>query len=155
MHSSVFMVLAFLLIGFCGAAPSEVRQAGPSGTLLLPQGGAVWDNGFGFGLGRVLYQGIDEPLGKAHYTTHHIDIYLEAETDTSVTYYLAQGLAPNSTHFVDAQFLVPWGYDSPHLGNYRLVIIETQEKFVPGIPFPVTFQAAAPLIQIVASGPAT
>ncbi|KZT58344.1 hypothetical protein CALCODRAFT_482441 [Calocera cornea HHB12733] len=154
MQIAGFTALALFLSGCAMAAPAVERQAGPSGTLVQPQGGADWDNTGGFGLGHVVYEGVDQDFtnsqGVTHVKTHHIDIYLESQDGSNTITYLAKGIAPNSDNVVDEQFLVPFGYESPELGSYQLVIIETQEGFTPGFPIPITFQAAAPAISISA-----
>ncbi|KZT58332.1 hypothetical protein CALCODRAFT_482430 [Calocera cornea HHB12733] len=145
--------LALTLAASAIAAPVERAAPGPSGTLVQPQGGVDWDNTGGFGLGHVVYQGVDQDYsnsaGVYHVKTHHIDVYLEAEDGSGSTYYLAKGIAPDSNLVVDEQFQVPIGYGGP-TGAYRLVIEETQEGYTPGFPLPITFRAAAPLIQISA-----
>ncbi|KZO94040.1 hypothetical protein CALVIDRAFT_566002 [Calocera viscosa TUFC12733] len=152
MQLSALAALALALATSALAAPA-LRQAGPSGTLVLPQGGADWDQG-GFDLGHVVYQGVDQDYSTGditHVKTHHIDIYLEAQDGSGTTTYLAKGIAPNSDNVVDEQFQIPFGYGSPELGSYRLVIVETQEGTTPGYPEAITFQAAAPLITISGS----
>jgi len=154
MHFAALSTLALSLAASTLAAPVK-RDAGPSGTLVQPQGGVDWDNTGGFGLGHVVYQGVDQdysnPAGVTHVKTHHLDIYLEAQDGSGTQYYLAKGIAPNADNVVDEQFQVPIGYGGP-TGAYRLVVIETQEGDTPGFPLPITFQAAAPLIQ-VSAGP--
>jgi len=135
-------------------ASAQKRDApGPSGTLQLPQGNAVWDNTGSFGLGHVVYQGVDEDYtnsqGVTHVKTHHIDISLQLEADGNDVVYLAQGLAPDSNNVVDAQFQIPIAYGGP-TGEYYLIIEETQLGTTPGQPIPITFRSAAPLINIVA-----
>ncbi|KZT58342.1 hypothetical protein CALCODRAFT_516857 [Calocera cornea HHB12733] len=153
MQLSALTALAVFLVGSAMAAPAMERQSGPSGTLVQPAGNTVWDNGSQFGLGHVVYQGVDQDYtnsqGVTHVKTHHIDVYLQAQESGDIVY-LAKGIAPNSDNIVDAQFQIPWGYGSSDLGDARLVIVETQQGTTPGFPVAITFQAAAPLIQVVA-----
>ncbi|KZO94051.1 hypothetical protein CALVIDRAFT_566011 [Calocera viscosa TUFC12733] len=154
MQLSAF-TLALTLAASAMAAPAPRDAPGPSGTLVQPQGGADWDNTGGFGLGHVVYQGVDQDYhnsqGVTHVKTHHIDISLQLEADVNRNIVLAQGLAPDSNNVVDVQFQVPIGYGGP-TGEYRLIIEETQLGTTPGFPIPITFRSAAPLIQ-VSAGP--
>ncbi|KZO94050.1 hypothetical protein CALVIDRAFT_566010 [Calocera viscosa TUFC12733] len=156
MFFSTLSIAALSLFGCALAAPTAQKRdaPGPSGQLQFPQGNAVWDNTGGFGLGHVVYQGVDQPYhnsqGVIHVKTHHIDISLQLEADSNDVVYLAKGLAPNSNNVVDVQFQIPIGYGGP-TGEYYLVIEETQAGTLPeGGPIPITFRSAAPLIQVTA-----
>jgi len=155
MKFSTATIAAFSIFACAMAAPAAQKRdaPGPSGYLVLPQGNAVWDNTGGFGLGHVVYQGVDQDYtnsqGVTHVKTHHIDLSLQLSVDPDRTVVLAQGLAPNYQNVVDAEFQVPIGYGGP-TGEWRLIVEETQYGTTPGQPIAITFRSAAPLIDIVA-----
>ncbi|KZT58340.1 hypothetical protein CALCODRAFT_243251 [Calocera cornea HHB12733] len=156
MKLTTLSITAMALISGALATPNvnwKRQGPGPSGTLQQPAGGADWDNTGGFGLGHVVYQGVDQPYtnaqGVTHVKTHHIDLYLQAADGSGTQFLLAEGIAPNSNNVVDEQFQIPVAYGGP-VGDYRLIVEETQYGTTPGQPIAITFRSAAPLISITA-----
>ncbi|KZP00997.1 hypothetical protein CALVIDRAFT_220549 [Calocera viscosa TUFC12733] len=137
------------LLGFGAVVEATLqKRGGPSGYLITPNDGTVWDNTNGIGLGHVQYQGVNASYSYediTHVRTTSIDIYLSAE-DGSTIYYLARGINPNpATLMVDESFSIPYAS-----GDWLVVINETQECQTPDLP-PIIFQAAAPTVTIISN----
>ncbi|EJT96483.1 hypothetical protein DACRYDRAFT_120072 [Dacryopinax primogenitus] len=157
MKFSAISLAAMSLFAGALAVPAVQKRdgPGPSGQLQLPQGNAhhLIFLSVRFGLGHVVYQGVDQDYhnsqGVTHVKTHHIDVSLQLAADSNYFIPIAKGLAPNSNNIIDVQFQVPIGYGGP-TGECYLVIEETQLGTTPGQPIAITFRSAAPLINVVA-----